>query len=87
MSIYYLHQKKYYIFNKVEEPRATSVSNIPNEITQIRIITKTAEVIIAQENLYLSIFNELGASLWNIKPDQKKIFAKNNIKEIHLFIL
>ena len=44
-------------------------------------ITKPAKIIIAQENLDLSIFSGIGASLESITPDQKVIPSKNNRKD------
>ena len=73
-------KKKYDIFNEVEEPRAVSVSNKTNEITQISNKKKTVEVIISQENLDISVLSGLGASLASITPDQKDIPRKNKRK-------
>ena len=48
-------KEKDYTVNKVEESRATSVYNGPNEITQLKKITKPSELIITKENLDLSV--------------------------------
>ena len=42
-------------------------------------ITKPAKIIIAQENLDLSIFSGIGASLESITPDQKQIPRQKKI--------
>ena len=65
------------IVDEVYKPRATSVANRPSEINLLEKITKPAEVMISQDNLYLSVFPGLVASLESITLDQKLIPLKN----------
>ena len=73
-------KKKDDIFNGVGEPRDTSLSNRTNEITKFGNKTKPAELIISQENLYISVLYVLWASLEIITPDQNLIPCKNKRK-------
>ena len=58
------------IVKEVEEPRATSLSCIFNEITQLEKKQKTTEVIIDQDNLDIFL-SRLVESLSSITPDHK----------------
>ena len=72
-------KRMYDTVDKVDKSRATSVSNIPNEITQLENITKTSGIIIPTENL--------GTSLASVTPDQNAFIIKIREVKHHVFRL
>ena len=56
------------------------MSNRPNEITQLEKITKPSEVIIARDNLDLSVLSGFESNLASNTPDKKRIPRKNKRK-------
>ena len=73
------------IVDKVEEPRATSVSNRPNGITKWEKNDKIRRSNYFPGQFRFSVLSELGASLAIITPDQKLIPIKTRERKTTSF--
>ena len=57
--------------DKVSESKTTSVSNRPNKIPQLEVISKSLELVITKDNWTVSILTGLGSSLASVAPEKQ----------------
>ena len=57
--------------DKVSESKTTSVSNRPNKIPQLEVISKILELVITKDNWTVSILTGLGSSLASVAPEKQ----------------